>query len=44
VQVRYRDRNNFLQIQDGSITRTTQELIEEKKRKAELAKAAERLK
>lgn len=44
IQVRYRDRNNFLQVTDGSVNMTTQEMIEQKKRKAELAKASERLK
>jgi hypothetical protein len=44
IQVRYRDRNNYLQIQDGSITKTTEELLEEKRRRAELSKAADRLK
>jgi hypothetical protein len=44
VQVRYRDKNNFLQLQDGSITRTTTEIVEERKRKDELTKAADRLK
>jgi hypothetical protein len=31
-------------VTDGSVNMTTQEMIEQKKRKAELAKASERLK
>jgi len=42
--VRYRDRNNFLQVENGSITKTTDQILEEKRRKAELTKAGERLK
>lgn len=42
--MRYRDRNNFLQVENGSITKTTDQILEEKRRKAELTKAGERLK
>lgn len=42
--MRYRDRNNFFQVENGSITKTTDQILEEKRRKAELTKAGERLK
>jgi len=41
--VRYRDKNNFLNIEAGSVTHTTSELQEQRKRKKELAKAQDRL-
>ena len=44
VQVRIRGKNNALETQTGSITRTMDEIGQERKRKQEISKAANRLK
>ena len=44
IQVRIRGKNNFLEHKTGSVTRTMDEVIEEKERRREISKAANRLK
>lgn len=44
IQVRIRGKNNLLETKTGSVTRTMDDLVEEKKRRAEINKAANRLK
>ena len=44
IQVRIRGKNNFLEHKTGSVTRTMDEVLEEKDRKREISKAANRLK
>ena len=42
--MRIRGKNNVYETKTGSVTRTMEELTEDRKRKKEIAKAAERLK
>ena len=44
IQVRIRGKNNFLEHKTGSVTRTMDEVFEEKARRQEINKAANRLK
>ena len=44
IQVRIRGKNNDMQRVTGSVTRTMQDMGEERKRKTEISKAANRLK
>ena len=44
IQVRYRDRNNFLSMKDGSVSLTTKEIDEQRQKKKELHAAQQRLK
>ena len=44
IQVRIRGKNNILETKQGSVTRTMNDLVEEKKRRQEINKAANRLK
>lgn len=44
IQVRYRDRNNFMQTTEGSITQTAKQLEDQRKKQKELKDAQQRLK